>query len=161
MDPPPPPHRDPALDTFLDAVEHDLFNVTPAPVRDNLTTRERDALKRHRRRTDIVIKSADKGSGVVVMDRNWYIDECSRQLNDPKFYKTLDKDITTDIQKRIRIYVERMHRDKIIDDHTKRFLILTDPKPGRFYYPKYTNKVTPDVPLFPVTLTLQNASLSL
>ena len=90
--------------TFLDAVEHDLFNVTPAPVRDNLTTRERDALKRLRRRTDIVIKSADKGSGVVVMDRYWYIDECSRQLNDSKFYKTLDKDITTDIQKRIPIY---------------------------------------------------------
>ena len=116
-----PPHRDPALDTFLDAVEHDLFNVTPVPVRDNLTKRERDALKRLRRRTDIVIKSVDKGSGLVVMDRNWYIDECSRQLNDSKFYKTLDKGITTDIQKRIRIYVERMHRDKIIDDHTKRF----------------------------------------
>ena len=26
----PPPCRDPALDTFLDAVEHDLLNVTPA-----------------------------------------------------------------------------------------------------------------------------------
>ena len=144
----PPPHRDPALDTFLDAVEHDLFNVTPAPVRDNLTTRERDALKRLRRRTDIVIKSADKGSGVVVMDRNWYIDECSRQLNDSKFYKTLDKDITTDIQKRIRIYVERMHRDKIIDDHTKRFLILTDPKPGRFYIlPKIHKQGNPGRPI--------------
>ena len=72
-------HRD--ADTFLDAVEHDLFNVTPAPVRDNLTTRERHALKRLRRRNDIVIKSADKGSGTVVMDRNGYVDECLRQLN--------------------------------------------------------------------------------
>ena len=70
----PPPHRDAALDTFIDTVEHDLFNVTPAPVRDNLTTRERHALKRLSRRNDIVIKSADKGSGTVVMDRNWYID---------------------------------------------------------------------------------------
>ena len=43
--------------------------------------------------------------------------------NDAKFYKILDDDITNDIQKRIRIYVERMHRDKIIDDDTKRFLI--------------------------------------
>ena len=93
------PHRDAALDTFLDAVEHDLFNVTPAPVRVNLTTRERHALKRLSRRNDIVIKSADKGSGTVVMDRNWYIDECLRQLNDSKFYKTLDKDITTDVKK--------------------------------------------------------------
>ena len=119
----PSPHRDPALDTFLDAVEHDLFNATPAPVRDNLTTRERDALKRVRRRNDIFIKSAGKGSGVVVMDCNWYIEKCLRQSNDFKFYKTLNKDIITDIQKRIRNYVERMYRVKIIDDHTKRFLI--------------------------------------
>ena len=111
----------PALDTFLHAVEHDLFSVTPAPVRYNLTTREHDALKRLSRGTDIIIKSADKGSAVVVMESNWYIDECLRQLNDSKFYQTLDKDITTNIQKRIRIYEERMHRNKIIDDHTKRF----------------------------------------
>ena len=84
------------------------------------------------------------------MDRNWYIDECLRQLNDSKFYKTLDKDITTDIQKRVQIYVQRMHRDQIIDDHTKRFLLQTDPKPGRFYI---LHKVIPDAPLFPVTLT--------
>ena len=125
----PSPHRDAALDT----VEHDLFNVTPAPIRDNLTTRERHALKRLSRLNDFVIMSADKGSGTVVMDRNWYIDECLRQLTDSKFYKTLDKDITTDIQKRVQIYVQRMHRDQIIDDHSKRFLLQTDPKPGRFY----------------------------
>ena len=69
----PPPCRDAALDTFLDAVEHDLLNVTPAPVRDNLTARERNACKLLSRRSDIVIKSADKGSGTVVMDREWYI----------------------------------------------------------------------------------------
>ena len=34
----PPPHREIALDTFLDAVEHDLRNVKREPVRDNLTS---------------------------------------------------------------------------------------------------------------------------
>ena len=84
------------------------------------------------RRNDSLFTSADKGSGTVIMDRNLYIDECLRQLNDCKFYKTLDKDITTDIQC-IQIYVQRMHRDQTLDDHTKRFLLQTDPKPGRFY----------------------------
>ena len=122
----PPPHRDPALDTFLDVVEHDLLKLKPAPVRDNLTTRERHACKMLSRRSDIVIKSADKGSGTVVMDRDWYI-------NDTKFYKLLDNDVTTDTQKRILKYTERMNRDKIINEETKRYLIQTDPKPGRFY----------------------------
>ena len=82
------------------------------------------------------------------MGRNWYIDECLRQLNDSKFYKTLDKDITTDIQKRVQIYVQRMHRDQIIDDHTKRFLLQTDPKPGRFYIlPKIHKQGNPGRPI--------------
>ena len=37
----PPPHRDTALDAFIDAVEHDIVNISPRPVRNNLTTRER------------------------------------------------------------------------------------------------------------------------
>ena len=55
-------------------------------VRVNLTRRDRQSLKL-RQRTDIVIKPADKGSGTVVMNRQNYLDECYRQLNDPSFYK--------------------------------------------------------------------------
>ena len=112
---PPPPHREIALDTFLDAVEHDLRNAKPEPVRDNLTSRERHALKSLKERNDIFIQSADKGSATVLMDRDWYINECLRQLNDTKFYRPLDNDITDDIQKRVQVYVERMLHDKIID----------------------------------------------
>ena len=97
---------DPALDTFLDAVEHDLFKLKPAPVRDNLTTSERHACKMLSRRHDIVIKSANKGSGTAVTN------ECLRQLNHTKFYKLLDNNITTDILK----YMDRMIRDKIINE---------------------------------------------
>ena len=144
----PPPHRDPALDAFIEAVEHDILNITPKPVRDNLTTRERDALKQLRRRTDIIIKSTDRGSGTVIMDRDWYINECKRQLNDIKFYRLLDTDITCDIQTRIRVYVQRMHKDNIIDDETKRFLIHTDPKAGRFYIlPKIHKQGNPGRPI--------------
>lgn len=56
-------------------------------------------------------------------DRNWYIDECLRELNDSKLYKIVDKDTTSDIKKRMRMYVQRLHHDQIIDDDTKRFLI--------------------------------------
>ena len=71
----PPQHRDTALDAFITAVESDILNLTPKPVRDNLTTRECHALKQLRQRNDIIIKAADKGSGTVIMDRDWYINE--------------------------------------------------------------------------------------
>jgi len=79
-----------------------------------------------------------------------------------QFYKTLDNDVTNDIQKCIRIYIEHMHRDKIIDDDTKRFLIQTHPKPGRFYIlPKVHKQGNPVDLLSLVTLTLWNVSHSL
>ena len=41
-----------------------------------------------------------------------------------------------------------MHRDKIIDDDTKRFLIQSDPKPGRFYIlPKVHKRGNPGRPI--------------
>lgn len=144
----PPPHRDKALDAFISAVEYDILNLHPKPVRDNLTTNERHALKQLSRRTDIVIKAADKGSGTVIMDRDWYINECLRQLNDTKFYRQLDIDQTSDIQTRIQFYIKRLHKDNIIDDKTKRFLIQTDPKPGRFYIlPKIHKQGNPGRPI--------------
>ena len=70
-----------------------------------LTTRQRHAHKQLRRRTDITIKAADNGSGTVIMDRDWYINECLRQLNDTKFYRRLDTDTTSDIQTHVEVYI--------------------------------------------------------
>lgn len=44
-------NRDPTLDTFVDAVEEDIFKITPETVRENLTERERS------KQNDIIIKS--------------------------------------------------------------------------------------------------------
>ena len=81
----------------------------------------------------MIIKPADKGSGAVVMDKTWYIDECKRQLTDTKFYRLLNEDITADIQKRVTFYVDRMYNDKLINDKTRQYLKQSDVKPGRFY----------------------------
>ena len=43
----------------------------------NLTTEERASLKNLKNNDEIVIKKADKGSAVVVLDRQAYINEAS------------------------------------------------------------------------------------
>lgn len=48
------------------------------------------ALQRNR---DIVIKSADKGGAVVVLDKEAYLTEAYRQLDNPKYYKRLSQPI--------------------------------------------------------------------
>ena len=95
----------------------------------------------------IIIKPADKGAGTVVMDKTWYIDECNRQLTDTKFYRRQNEDITADIQKRVTVYVNRMHKDKLINDKTRQYLIR-DVKPRRFYIlPKIHKPGNPGRPI--------------
>ena len=79
--------RDIALDTFINAVENEIMTSKPATIHNNLSMEERKALTKLRKRSDIVIKPADKGSGTVIMDYSWYVDECRRQLNDTKYYQ--------------------------------------------------------------------------
>ena len=107
----PPANREPLLDIYIDSVERDIMTANPTRVHDNLTRRERQS-----QRADIVIKPADKGSGTVVMNRQNYLDECYRQLNDPTFYKRVNEDPTEGINKRVRFYLKRLLADKLIID---------------------------------------------
>ena len=68
--------------------------------RSNLTPEEFRALSNLQQRDDIVIKPADKG-GAVVWDRNLYIEEAYRQLNNPTYYPKLSKPLLSADQKEI------------------------------------------------------------
>jgi reverse gyrase len=48
---------------------------------DNLAQTERSALRDIQERDDIIIKPADTGSAVVVMDKTTYLQEAERQLS--------------------------------------------------------------------------------
>ena len=56
-----------------------VSNVVNYPISTGLTTSSPETNVRHSRK-DIIIKPADKGSGVVVMDHQQYIDEAMCQL---------------------------------------------------------------------------------
>ena len=53
----------------------------------NLTSKERQALYKLKNDTNIVLKGADKGSAVVVWDREHYIKEAQNQLGDTDVYE--------------------------------------------------------------------------
>ena len=82
------------------------------------------------------------------MDKDWYINECNRQLNDKKFYKLLDTDITDHIHKRATNYLNGMFNDGYIDEETKQYLLPNGPKPGCFYIlPKIHKQGNPRRPI--------------
>lgn len=76
---------------------------TPEP---NLPLDEITALGELSRRGDIVIKPADKGSTVVIMDKARYVQEGLRQLTDESFYSMLASPIFMESIPRIERVVD-------------------------------------------------------
>ena len=65
---------------------------------DNLTRKERFALRELINNPHIVINKADKGSTIVVEDRDEYISNAMVHLNNPNVYKALHTDISTTLK---------------------------------------------------------------
>ena len=82
-----PPKGDPDLDVFLSKVEEELSTVIERPVRHpNWSQEEWKGIRFLADYRNIVIKKADKGSCVVIWDRNGYIAEAEKQLSDKDIY---------------------------------------------------------------------------
>ena len=71
----PPSNRDISLDMFISVFESEVMNAPEQKNIPSLTSDERQALRNHKRNTEVVIREADKGSAVVVMSRERYIAE--------------------------------------------------------------------------------------
>ena len=78
-----PPQGHPNLEVYLSQVENELFRIVDEPIRySNLSKEEWVAMRSFADDRSIVIKKADKGSCIVVWDRNDYLREAEKQLKD-------------------------------------------------------------------------------
>lgn len=100
----------------------------------NLTKDEYLALKELRQNKEIIIKPADKGSAVVVMEREHYLWEGYRQLNDKNYYTKLQSPIYQATIPIVHKIISRLHEKKFINSKQKQYLIGdSEIRPRRFY----------------------------
>ena len=103
-------------------------------VKSNLTSDENLALKELMNNKEIIIKPADKGSMVVVMDREQYLWEGHRQLNDAKYYSKLNTPIYMDTLTQIVRIFKTLYEKKFINAKQRNYLIgESEPRARRFY----------------------------
>ena len=123
------------------------FNTRPEykpSRRDNLSREERLALKELTENTNIIIKPADKGSAVVIMNRTDYLKEGFRQLSDTKYYTRLENEPTLDFHKEVKNFVQDMWQNTEIDDSVQTYLMRDTQKTPQFYLlPKIHKGTTP------------------
>ena len=107
-------------------------NIKPCRYK-NLKADEFKAINSLFTNNDIVIKPADKGSGIVILNRDDYIKEGERQLDDTTFYKSTDTDLTQKHFRQVKEVVDQMFDNDEITNKTYQYLISNCDRTPQFY----------------------------
>ena len=92
--------------------------------------------------TNIVIKLADKGGSIVIMNTTDYMAEAERQLNNPDRYDKLQEDPTLKYNTHINNLINQAWRLNIIDDTTNNLLTKILRIPTFYLLPKIHKQIT-------------------
>ena len=128
-----PRKKDAAIEIYLSKLEEEIFNLDFNLQYNNLTKAERAALRNLRDDTSIVIKEADKGSAVVVWDREDYLAEADKQLGDSNVYAELKGDFVSPLIKTIKHHLSKVKLIGDVSQETLEFFVNDNPRIGRFY----------------------------
>ena len=89
------------LNQILSNIEKDVTSASEHSRSDNTTRAERLALQQLKNNNQIVINKADKGSTIVIVNRNDYIEDGLKHLDDPTVYRKLKHDTTPTVYSKI------------------------------------------------------------
>ena len=127
----PQKNRNQALDEFIKSVENIPLNSKDKRVKDNISRHERNSILSLSADKDIIIKEADKGGSVIIMDTDHYKSMVNDILMDESYYEKL----RNDPQKETRIKYEKLIK-KYSNCLTKKeidYLTHFEKKESQFY----------------------------
>ena len=119
----------------------------------------RKLLKKLKEDTSIIITRPDKGRGVVLMDRQDYVDKMLTILNDSSKFSSLSEDPTLQRENSLRSLLRNLHDEGRITDQFYYSARPTGSSPGRLYgLPKVHKE---NVPLRPVLSSISTFNYGL
>ena len=134
----------------MSSLEEKLMKIEiPKDKYNNLTSKERQALYDLKNDKNIVIKGADKGSAVVVWDKENYTKEAEKQLGDSDVYEEVPDDPEPLIST-IHRTIEKIRKRGDLKKETIKYFEVKDPKFARFYLLPKIHKRLNNVPGRPV-----------
>jgi len=133
----PPTDTCPKLESYLSCIKTDITNLLnqPQKTKTNLTVEERLALQNLSSNSNLIIKKADKGGKIVIMERELYINNCEKQLNDTEFYEKITNDPTKNYCEHLQNEFQDMKTKELITEKEYKYLTehLENPRLSIFY----------------------------
>lgn len=129
-----PPDTAPEISQILEDLKDKVQTAKLQNPEPNIPKEELQGLRNLKQNPDIIIKPADKGAGTVIMDRDAYIFEAEKQLNNPKHYRHLDEPIYPQTAKKIATILKNLFEQEFITEDMLDFLMPDqEPRPRQFY----------------------------
>ena len=122
------------LEVYIAQNKSDLLNSKfHAPRRQKITKEQRLAIKALQSNKNIVIKPADKGGAMVILNREDYVREGLRQLSDINFYCKTDTDLSNKHHTEIKNKIDEMLENEEIDRSCADYLCNPEFRTSEFY----------------------------
>ena len=139
------------LESMIVFNTNQLSTIVPrAPEKQNLTKEEKKAMTDLKQNTDIVIKPADKGSAVVIQNKEDYIKEGLRQLNDQNFYQEVPDDLTGTHNEHVQQLIQNLLLKEEITEKCADYLHIEKPRTSQLYLLPKIHKNKSPVPGRPI-----------
>ena len=114
-------------------MEEEITEIDTKLSYSNFTKEERLPINSLRDDTSIIIKEADKSSGVVVWDRKDFLKEAEKRLGDKETYEELSSDPVSPLISIVKSCLSRVKKRGDIPNETLEYFFINKPKLGRFY----------------------------
>ena len=125
-------------------------------IRNNISNTDRLALKSLRNNQNIIIKKADKGGCIVILNTDNYIDKIYTMLSDNITYSKMDQIDLNQKKSEVDVIINNLFEDNFISKRQKKFLTNFSPKMPVYYgLPKIHKK---DIPLRPIVSQIDSPS---
>ena len=128
-----PKGKDAAIEIYLSRLEEEILGIDTRLSYSNLSREERQAMQSLRDDSSIVIKEADKGSAVVVWDREDYLQEASKQLGEAITYEKVIGDCVSPLISTVKKYLLEINKKGDISEETLDYFLVENPRLGLFY----------------------------
>ncbi len=96
------------VEKVLDRTMRNLQEIAPAKFTLNFSRQDLHAVKSLGKDGSIVIKQADKGSGITIVDTTQYIQEGTNHLSDRCTYERIDYDYSKALTNRINMFLKQL-----------------------------------------------------
>ena len=128
--------KNPVLESVCDTLSHlaeNLEHLIPENNYDNLNFSERKALKDLKSDDNIIIKEADKGNVVVILEKSFYKNQMLNTLSDQNIYMQHEKNLDRKIFNKIKKHAAKFYFAGVITSNERKYITNKNYTTANFY----------------------------